>query len=136
MFVCSFVVVPAGFPLVSSSITLLPGKAYSISIAIQATPPGTTVELMAGTWIVISDVLKEFAPSAYCSYNGTSLGLWSAGATELPGEWSVLSVTTHVPVASAAQNGTALQLRVTPPTSERGLGATVWFDNVTVVEVQ
>eukprot|EP01043_Picozoa_sp_COSAG02_P130073 COSAG02_NODE_67707_length_252_cov_0.679739_1_plen_69_part_10 len=67
------VLVPAGFPLVSSSITLLPTKTYSVSIAVQATPPGTTVELMGGTWLIIDDVLKEFAPSAYCSYNGTTL---------------------------------------------------------------
>jgi hypothetical protein len=103
-------------------------------MAIQATPPGTTVELMAGTWLVIDDVLKEFAPSAYCSYNGTTLGLWTAGVAELPGEWGVLSASVRVPNATPTQNGTALQLRVTPPTSERGLGATLWFDAVTVVE--
>lgn len=84
---------------------------------------------------VIADVLKEFAPSARCSYNGTTIASLTAGTTgALPGEWETFVATIKVPDATTAQNGTALQLRITPPASLRGLGATVWFDNVTVVE--
>ena len=84
---------------------------------------------------VIADVLKEFAPSARCSYNGTTIASLTAGTTgALPGEWETFVTTVNVPDATTTQNGTALQLRITPPASFRGLGATVWFDNVTVVE--
>lgn len=157
--------VVTGFPLVASSITLLQGKKYVVTMAVQATPRGTIVELMTGTWLVpaptifalystlykplalpqitdqhvisaqvVADVIKEFAPSARCSYNGTAIASLTAGATGvLPGEWETFVAT--VPVhATAAQNGTALQLRITPPASPRALGATIWFDNVTVVE--
>eukprot|EP01052_Picozoa_sp_SAG31_P029910 SAG31_NODE_3019_length_4784_cov_2.199360_2_plen_92_part_00 len=89
---------------------------------------------MAGTWFVIADVLKEFAPSARCSYNGSALGMYIAGAKEAPGAWGMLSAVVHVPRATPAANGTALQFRLTPPKSKRGLGASVWFDNVVVVE--
>ena len=33
---------------------------------------------------------------------------------------------------SAASNGTSLQLRITPPASAAGWGATVWLDQVSV----
>ena len=42
--------VPLGYPLVGESATLLPGHTYHVSLAVQATPPGTTVELMGGLW--------------------------------------------------------------------------------------
>ncbi len=40
----------------SSSITLLPGKQYVVSMALQATPRGTIIELMGGKWLVPAPV--------------------------------------------------------------------------------
>jgi hypothetical protein len=42
--------VPMGYPQVGGSITLLPGHTYDVSLAVQATPPGTKVELLGGLW--------------------------------------------------------------------------------------
>ena len=51
--------------------------------------------------------------------------------------WQELTATVVVPAATpgVGNNGTALQLRITPPESERGLGATAWVDSASVVDV-
>ena len=129
--------VPTGFNVTEPSITLLPGRKYEVALAVQATPPGTTVEVMGGHWTVVSNVLHEYAPSARCTYSGEPLGRFVAGAAgELPGSWGHLTTTVAVPEATAMTNGTALQLRITPPESERGLGATVWLDGGIVREAK
>ena len=126
-----------GFNVTEPSITLLPGRKYDVALAVQATPPGTTVEVMGGHWTVVSNVLHEYAPSARCTYSGEPLGRFVAGAAgELPGSWGHLTTTVAVPEATAMTNGTALQLRITPPESERGLGATVWLEKVSVREAE
>jgi hypothetical protein len=67
------------------------------------------------------------------NYTGSTLGQLEVAAG-CPG-WQKLKATVVVPAASPGpgHNGTALQLRVTPPKSERGWGATVWFDEAVVV---
>jgi hypothetical protein len=42
--------VPVGYPQIGSSITLLPEHTYHVSLAVQATPPGTIIELLGGLW--------------------------------------------------------------------------------------
>ena len=41
---------PVGSPVVGGSITLLPGHTYHVTLAVQATPAGTRVELLGGLW--------------------------------------------------------------------------------------
>ena len=129
----SSVHVPMGYPQVGSSIALLPGHTYHVSLAVQATPPGTTVELLAGLWHITKFIDQEFAPHVRANYTGSALQ-----KLEVTGHgWQELTATVVVPPDASPtpeHNGTALQLRVTPPTSERGWGATVWFDAAEVVD--
>ena len=126
--------VPAGYPQVGNSITLLPGHTYSVSLAVQATPPGTTVELMGGMWRIEQLLVKEMEPNVRANYSGTTLGKVVVAAGQ---GWQELTATVAVPAATpgVGNNGTALQLRITPPESERGLGATAWVDSASVVDV-
>ena len=126
--------VPAGYPQVGNSITLLPGHTYSVSLAVQATPPGTTVELMGGMWRIEQLLVKEMEPNMRANYSGTTLGKVVVAAGQ---GWQELTATVAVPAATpgVGNNGTALQLRITPPESERGLGATAWVDSASVVDV-
>ena len=119
---------PVNTSLVGSSITLSPGS-YMVSLSLQATPQGTTVELLKGAWSIASDGVKEMAPWARCTYHGLPVATVTAGRG---GGWAELRATVHVPPATAGHNGTALQLRLTPPPSARGWGATVWLDNAAI----
>ena len=124
--------VPKGYPQLGG-VTLLPEHPYHVSLAVQATPPGTTIELLGGLWRVEKLIVQEMSPHIRANYTGTTLGklVTAAGAT-----WQELKATVVVPAATmgVGNNGTALQLRITPPESERGLGATVWFDSASVVD--
>jgi hypothetical protein len=86
------------------------------------------------------------------NYTGKTLGKLVAGTPPSPvggvaaaaaaggaaGEWEELRAIVVVPSVSASvavgHNGTALQLRVTAPQSERGWGATVWLDKASIVD--
>jgi hypothetical protein len=147
--------IPIGYPVVANSVTLLPAHTYLVSLAVQATPPGTTVELLGGLWHIEKAVVKEMAPYLRCIYTGETLGKLIVGGGGGGGNhsggggdgggataWQELSATVVVPAiaddsprAPAWNNGTALQLRITPPYSKRGWGATVWFDMPSVVDV-
>lgn len=125
---------------VGGSITLLPGHTYHISLAVQATPPGTVVELLGGLWRTTTEDRNEYGADDCSNYTGHTFGkvvVTSQG-------WQDLNATVAVPRAVEAAsdvgganvwNGTALQLRVTPPGSERGWGATAWLDKASVVDV-
>ena len=125
--------VPKGYPQVGASVTLLPGHTYHVSLAVQATPPGTTVEVLGGLWRIEEFLVQEFEPHLRCNYSGTTLGKLVVAAEQ---GWQDLTATVVVPAATpgVGNNGTALQLRVTPPASERGWGATVWLDEASVVD--
>lgn len=125
--------VPRGYPQIANSVTLLPGRTYHVSVSVQATPPGTTIELMGGLWRIEKYILQEGEPHLRCNYTGDVLGKLVAAAGHA---WQELTATVVVPAASAGvgHNGTALQLRVTPPESDRGLGATIWLDSASVVD--
>ena len=97
---------------------------------------------------------QEFAPNVRANYTGKTLGKLVAGhpsspaaeaaeaaagaATGAAGLWEELRATVVVPSVSAGvavgHNGTALQLRLTAPQSERGWGATVWLDKASIVD--
>ena len=77
------------------------------------------------------------------NYTGETLGKLVTGTTSssavaAAGKWEELHATVVVPSVSAGvavgHNGTALQLRVTPPQSVRGWGATVWLDKASIVD--
>lgn len=129
--------VPLGYPVVGQSITLLPGHTYHVLLAVQATPPGTVIELLGGLWHVEKLLVKESEPDLRANYTGETLGrLVVVGGAQPQGSWQTLEATVVVPAASAGagHNGTALQLRVSPPRSARNWGSTVWLDEPSVVD--
>ena len=130
----SSVQVPVGYPVNGRSITLLPGHMYHVSLAVQATPPGTVIELLSGLWHVQKLLVKEFEPNLRANYTGETLGRLVVGAQ--PQGWQTLEATVVVRAAlpGVGHNGTALQLRMSPPRSERNWGATVWLDAPSVVD--
>ena len=77
-------------------------------------------------------------PGGACSYNGSAIAGVSGGAySTADGHalWQTLSATVWVPTATATQNGTALQVRITPKLFVgHGFGATVWVDGVVIKE--
>lgn len=86
------------------------------------------VEIMSGYWSVRTGTIKEFAPDIQADYHGDSVAKVIGGQ-----EWKRLQVKIHVPVATTHQNGTALQLRVTPKQYEgKDYGATLWVDDVVI----
>ena len=103
----------------------------------QATPPGTSVELLGGLWQTMTGGRNEY--DADCrNYTGQTLGK----VVVVRQGWHKLTATVVVPTAGdatpevgSAWNGTALQLRVTPPGSERGWGTTAWLDKASVLDV-
>ena len=97
-------------------------------LAVQASPSGTTIELMSGYWSVRNGTIKEFAPDIQADYHGESIAMVTGGQ-----KWTRFSATVHVPAATNHHNGTALQLRVTPKKFEgKDFGATVWADDVSI----
>ena len=122
---------PAGTHVFSSSVVLAPGKSYEVRLAVQASPPGTTVEILDGYWAVRpgnGSAIKEASPLLLADYHGSSIASIAAGQ-----EWKHLEVVVHVPAATTHHNGTALQLRVSPRAGQK-FGATVWADDVTIKE--
>jgi hypothetical protein len=109
-----------------NSVLLRERRSYNVTMAVQASPVGTQVELMTGHWDTGLD------GSGAAIYQGDPL------ATVTPGraEWSWVRVVVAVPPATPTSNGTTLQLRVTPPRTARNFGATAWLDAVSVVELQ
>eukprot|EP01043_Picozoa_sp_COSAG02_P004885 COSAG02_NODE_130_length_34758_cov_80.817767_5_plen_111_part_00 len=104
---------------------------YEVRLSVQASPPGTMIELMSGYWSVRNGTIKEASPDIQAAYRGESVADVSGGQ-----KWQRLAAMVHVPVASTHHNGTALQLRVTPKTFEgKDYGATVWVDDVVIKAV-
>ena len=84
---------------------------------------------MAGAWRVTSAVLREAEEDMHGVYDGRQI----AAVTPACGDrWTSL-VAVVTPRADAAWNGTALQLRVTPPGSQ--FGARVWVGNASIVQI-
>ena len=107
---------------------LAPGKTYEVRLSVQASPPGTTIEIMEGYWSVRNGTVREAAPDLLAEYRGEPIAKVSGGQ-----KWQRLTATVVVPAATAHHNGTALQLRVTPKKFEgKDYGATVWADEVVI----
>ena len=104
---------------------------YDVRLSVQASPPGTTIELMSGYWVVLNGTIKEASPDIQATYHGEPVAKVSGGQ-----KWQRLATTVHVPMATSHHNGTALQLRVTPKKFEgKDFGATVWADDVVIKAV-
>jgi hypothetical protein len=116
-----------------TSITLPGGKAYNVSLFLQASPCGTSVTLMGGTWRVTNVVLREASEDVQGVYEGVQL---ATAAVPCGNEWTQLEATVRLPPANATVNGTALQLQLAALPNERQWGATVWIGAASVVEVQ
>ena len=131
---------PIGTHIPGASVVLSPGKTYHVSLSVQTSPPGTTVEIMAGYWVVTGGKINEASPALRGDYNGSSLAAVHGGKFDGDGlaAWQTLQATVRVPAATASQNGTALQLRITPRPAvagqRRAFGATVWVDAVVIKE--
>ena len=77
-------------------------------------------------------VEREASQDMQGVYEGAAL---AAAVYPCGTNWTTLSVVVHSPPANATHNGTALQLRLAPPPSARGWGATVWLGAASVVEL-
>ena len=108
------------------------GRAFRVELLLQASPCGTAVTLMGGGWRITHAVEREASQDMQGVYEGAAL----APAVHPCGtDWTTLSAVVHPPPANATHNGTALQLRLAPPPTARGWGATVWLGAASVVEL-
>lgn len=107
---------------VGNSVVLRASHSYNVTLAVQASPVGTRVELVMGHW--------DTESAADVTYQGSTVASVEPGRAE----WSWLRVIVAVPNATATNNGSALQLRITPHTAD-SFGATAWLDAVSVVEL-
>ena len=90
------------------SVTLLAGHTYDVSLSVQASPAGTTVELLDGYWTVQNgSTVREAEPDIRAAYVQRSV-LGSVAGNQ---SWQLLAAHVAVPAATAGRNGTALQLR-------------------------
>lgn len=109
------------------SVRLQYGVAYIVSLKVQASPAGTKVAVMKGSWgdgCSYPGVLPP--PAGGCPYRGIALHEVEAGRG-----WSTL----HTVIENVStDNCTALQIRVSPAGAE--YGAVAWIDDVYVAPVQ
>jgi hypothetical protein len=114
------------------SMALPGGRAFRVELLLQASPCGTAVTLMGGGWRILHAVQREASQDMQGVYEGAALAVavYPCGTN-----WTTLSVVVHPPPANATHNGTALQLRLAPPPTARGWGATVWLGAASVVEL-
>ena len=117
--------------LVGNSAVLPGGRTFQVSLAVQASPPGTTVTLMTGGW-EITDLGAWNGLGRQVAYQGQPVP--NATVVGRGAHWAVLSAVLRVPV-TAKSNSTALQVRVSPPPSARGFGAMAWLDAVSITEL-
>ena len=138
-----------GDAIYGGSVTLPHGRSFNVSLALQASPCGTKVELMSGHWTATEYVVAGGNAFERGSWNGSAL----ATATLCGASWHQLTTLVNVPNGSAGSisynhsvvvngtrewvwtNGTALQLRITPAPSKRNHGARVWVGAASIVEL-
>lgn len=122
--------VPAvGTHVFGRSVTLLAGHTYDVSLSVQASPAGTTVELLDGYWTVQNgSTVREAEPDIKAAYVQRSV----LGSVVGNQSWQLLAAQVAVPAATAGRNGTALQLRITALGNARGWGGSTWLDKVVI----
>lgn len=115
---------PADGTQTELSVRLQYGVPYNVTVQVQASPAGTKVALMAGSWgrgCSYPDVLPP--PNGGCPYEGNIIQEVTAGRG-----WSALHTIIH---NVSFDNCTALQIRVSPASSK--FGAVAWIDDVVVL---
>jgi len=112
-----------GQRVVGASTTLPAGKSFHVSLQVQASPCGTTVELMRGDWVVNSSNTKEAEQSITAVYDGSPIATVAPCGTNWTTLQTVVNGSAH----------TALQLRLTPLPTVRNYGAQVWVGGATIV---
>jgi hypothetical protein len=125
-----------GDVLVGSSTTLPGGQAFKVTLELQASPCGTQVALMGGGWSVTSvNCLNDLRGFCVEQIEGVYRGVPLApSVTPACGaQWTQLEAVVRSPPANATANGTALQLKLTPPSTKRGHGAQVWIGAASIV---
>jgi hypothetical protein len=118
-----------------SSISLPRTETWLVTLYFQASPVGTRVDIMEGGWNFTSAVQRNWQTDQTVSgYIGQPIASATSSA-ELGSDghrvWQKL--TTRVEKATAPAV-VALQVRVAPPVSERGFGASVWLADVSVTK--
>jgi hypothetical protein len=73
---------------------------------------------------------REGSQDASGSYSGIAL---APAVTPCGTSWTTLEATLQLAPANATVNGTALQLLLAAPPTERGWGATVWIGAASIV---
>ena len=112
-----------GQQVVGASATLPAGKSFHVSLLVQASPCGATVEIMNGSWTVLSAMTREAAQEITGAYNGSSI----ASVRPCGGNWTLLE-------AVVQGSHTALQLRMTAPPSKRNFGGQIWVGAASIAE--
>ena len=122
-----------GDKVVGSCLTIPGGSAFKVTLLLQAQPCGTAVTLMGGHWQITNVVDREGALDATGTYSGQPL---APAVTPCGNDWTKLEAVVKPAPATAAENGTALQLQFAVPESKRGFGGSVWLGSASVTPIQ
>ena len=146
-----------GDRVVGTSVVLPGDSSWKVSILVQASPCGTSIALVSGAWRVTESTDRDMevrcpfydatallvcsvASELICVwrwYQEDTRGVWEgeelSSVTPCGADWTRLEAELNVPPGNATRNGTALQLRLAVPQSERGWGGTVWVGSASVV---
>jgi hypothetical protein len=122
-----------GDKVVGSCLTIPGGSVFKVTLLLQAQPCGTAVTLMGGHWQITNVVDREGALDATGTYSGQPL---APAVTPCGNDWTKLEAVVKPPPATAAENGTALQLQFAVPESKRGFGGSVWLGSASVTPIQ
>ena len=108
----------------------MPGSSsWNVSVLVQASPCGTSIALVSGGWRVTESTDRDMEEDTRGIWEGEEL----SSVTPCGADWTRLEAELNVPPGNATRNGTALQLRLAVPQSERGWGGTVWVGSASVV---
>ena len=122
--------------VVGASVSLPRSETWVVSLYVQTSPPGTRVAIMDGGWNFSSAVQRNWQFDVTSSgYIGKSIAtVTGAAAVDEAGQRLWQRLEARVEANSTAPTVAALQIRATPPPSERGFGATVWLADVSVTK--
>jgi hypothetical protein len=124
--------VQPGDHVVGTSVVLPGGRSFRVLLLVQASPCGTAIALMSGSWRVTTSQERDMEEDARGIYDGQELtSIVPCGAT-----WTRLEMDLQLPPGNMTRNGTALQLQFTAPHNERQWGATVWIGYASIVSIQ
>ena len=118
-----------GDRVVGTSVVLPGSSSWNVSVLVQASPCGTSIALVSGGWRVTESTDRDMEEDTRGIWEGEEL----SSVTPCGADWTRLEAELHVPPGNAMRNGTALQLRLAVPQSERGWGGTVWVGSASVV---